>query len=126
MEQSPLNDSTSTKTMAGPIVTKPHLLTLPREVWNEIYSYLHEPAFVSVEKTEDKPYEEHGGTPLSKTPFTVEFVNAPCFNMLLVHSRLHEEYKQEKAWKAFTVRVKVNWEVWVRTKYNPDSTERSS
>lgn len=112
--------------MAGPNVPKPHLLTLPREIRNIIYSYAHEPAFVTVNKAEDKPYEEEGGTPLNKTPFTVEIVNAPCFNLLLAHPRLEAEYKEEKAWKAFTVRVEINWEEWVRAKWNPDSVERSS
>jgi hypothetical protein len=112
--------------MAGPIVPKPHLLTLPREIRNMIYSYVHEPAFVTVDEARDKPYEEQGGTPLDKTPFTVEIVNAPCFNLLQVHPRLEAEYKEEKAWKTFTVRVKIDWEEWVRAKSNPDSVEHSS
>jgi hypothetical protein len=98
--------------MAGPNV--PHLLGLPRELRNIIYSYLHEPL-----RTE-------GGTPLDKTPFTVEIVNAPCYNLLLAHPQLEAEYKQEKAWKDFTVRVEINWEEWVRAKWNTDTVEPSS
>ena len=109
--------------MAGPIVPKPHLLTLPREIRNMIYSYVHEPAFVTVDEVGDKPYEEHGGTPLNKTPFTVEIVNAPCFNLLLAHPRLEAEYKEEKAWKAFSVCVRINWEEWAHAKSGPDSVE---
>jgi hypothetical protein len=53
-------------------------------------------------------------------------INAPCFNLLLAHPQLEAEYKQEKAWKDFTVRVEINWEEWVRAKWNTDTVEPSA
>jgi hypothetical protein len=62
--------------------SQPRLLTLPREVRNLIYGYLtREVELRGIDKIGDKPT-------------IVTIGNAPYVNVLLTHSRLHEEYKE--------------------------------
>ncbi|KAF3008439.1 hypothetical protein E8E13_003019 [Curvularia kusanoi] len=59
-----------------------HLLGLPREIRNVIYSYLTRPIHLN-------GVNEVGGMDIA-----IELDNAPELNVLLVHSRLHDEYKE--------------------------------
>jgi hypothetical protein len=66
---------------------QPHLLTIPREIRNEIYSYLHQRI----------TFQDHilmklfDGRSLDAT---LCFENAPLISVLLTHSRLYDEYKE--------------------------------
>jgi hypothetical protein len=79
----------------------PHLLTIPREIRDEIYGYLsHEVIIVC-------------GWELSKHRMgkykykCVRFENAPIVALLLTHSRLHDEYLQSAPFKNLHISFKL-------------------
>ncbi|KAJ8112735.1 hypothetical protein OPT61_g4966 [Boeremia exigua] len=71
----------------------PHLLTLPREIRDEIYGYLHQRL-----------------EPKSMQVFQVTVSNAPLLPVLLTHSRLHEEYLQADCFRNLAAIVQCRYE----------------
>jgi hypothetical protein len=64
-----------------------HLLKLPREIRNRIYDFLsHE--------IDIRTINEIGGVAT-----IVHITNAPCVEVLMTHSRLHEEYLESKCFR---------------------------
>jgi hypothetical protein len=71
---------------------KPHLLTIPREIRNEIYSYLHQRI----------TFQDHILMKLAdgrSLDATLCFENAPLISVLLTHSRLYDEYKESDCFR---------------------------
>ena len=71
---------------------KPHLLTIPREIRNEIYSYLHQRITF-----QDRLYRKLTDGRNLDAVFCFE--NAPLINVLLTHSRLYDEYKESDCFR---------------------------
>ena len=76
----------------------PHLLILPREVRNLIYEYL------------TREVELRGIAKFGDFPVIVALHNAPYINILLTHSRLHDEYKDSSAFLELAATVS-HWNV---------------
>jgi hypothetical protein len=65
----------------------PNLLTLPREIRDQIYTHLnHDLRYRHAIVSTDRTCPKHGN--IVRT--TIE--DAPCFGLLLSHSQLHDEY----------------------------------
>jgi hypothetical protein len=71
---------------------KPHLLTIPREIRNEIYSYLHQRI-----KFQDEILMQYAEGSTRDAHLCLE--NAPLINVLLTHSRLYDEYKESDCFR---------------------------
>lgn len=82
--------------MASP--APPHLLTLPREIRNEIYRHL----------SHDVSLRFCGDGDTLVGPYTARLTNAPILSVLLTHSRLYQEY-MDAAW-CRNVCVSMDWE----------------
>lgn len=69
--------------------TTVHLLTLPREIRNEIYKYLHRKIYLRSYR-----YTEVNDTSdwFRRADATIQ--NAPLINVLLTHSQIHDEYRE--------------------------------
>ncbi|KAE8863499.1 hypothetical protein PTNB73_06706 [Pyrenophora teres f. teres] len=77
--------------MEGEPTPRAHLLTLPRELRDEIYTYLsHDLILEEIPKA--------GGV-------HAKIYRAPILNVLLVHSTLHEEYLASDIFKQLTITV---------------------
>lgn len=74
-------------------LARPHLLTLPREVRNLIYENL------------TRTLELRGIKKIGDSLTMVFLTNAPYVNLLLTHSRLHDEYKESDAFQKLSVTV---------------------
>lgn len=64
-----------------------HLLTIPREIRNQIYNYLHK-------SIELRTVESFGTTKV-----IAGIPNAPLMSVLLTHSQLHDEYRESDPFK---------------------------
>ena len=72
---------------------KPHLMTLPREVRDNIYSYLRHKVMLRV--------------PTEHRTQALQVKNAPIVAVLLTHSQLYHEYKDADCFKNLT-----GWLYW--------------
>ena len=78
--------------MMATTTTRPHLLTIPREIRHEIYGYLHYEIRIDWHwcETDHPDYWELAD---------LTYRNAPLLNVLLFHSRLHDEYLDSACFK---------------------------
>jgi hypothetical protein len=87
-----------------PVAAPLHLLKLPREIRNRIYEFLsHEIELRTIKKI--------GGV---RT--VVHITNAPCVEVLLTSSRLHDEYLESQCFRnlsAVVLRVD-QWKKWIK------------
>jgi hypothetical protein len=83
--------------------TTPHLLTLPREVRDEIYSYLHHTLEMEVKLSVAE--QEYG----FYEPAAVHLENAPYLAVLCTHSRMYEEYN-ESCFKNLSMCIQSRWD----------------
>jgi hypothetical protein len=75
---------------------EPHLLTIPREIRDNIYKYLHRELRICTALLES----DHD-------PPIVSIMNAPYLSVLLVHSRLYEEYKECASFRSSTAEIRI-------------------
>jgi hypothetical protein len=87
----------------------PHLLTLPREIRNNIYQYLHHPVetdcLVDEVVVDGLLWKDEGAPGILEIQVTVE--QAPIVNVMLVHSRIYEEYRESLMFKNYSATFKV-------------------
>ena len=73
--------------------TTPHLLTLPREIRDNIYKHLrHRLDLRSIDK-------------LGTVQVIVTLENAPCVDIMLVHSQMRDEYLQSDSFKNLSASI---------------------
>ena len=73
--------------------TTPHLLTLPREIRDNIYKHLHHRLDLrSIDK-------------LGTVQVIVTLENAPCVDIMLVHSQMRDEYLQSDSFKNLSASI---------------------
>ncbi|CAA9963202.1 hypothetical protein PTMSG1_06570 [Pyrenophora teres f. maculata] len=76
----------------------PHLLTIPREIRDEIYSYLSNK--VEVQVSTWCPRDTSGPEiPIDNTCFDAYLENAPLVNVLLINSQVRDEYHEAACFK---------------------------
>jgi hypothetical protein len=79
----------------------PHLLSLPREIRDEIYSYLHH------ELELESPLYTAGVNEYIVTK--IRILNAPFLGVLLAHSRLRDEYQKADCFLHLTATFQANY-----------------
>jgi hypothetical protein len=95
-------------------MTRPHLLTLPREIRNEIYSYLTKE--VQFRWVWQQATGWDGGCIA-----TVLVENMPFCAVLLTHSRLCEEYLEARCFKKLHATIDANFSI----SHHPECTEET-
>lgn len=73
--------------------SSPHFLTLPREIRNQIYSYLH------------RTLELRGIERIGPSQVFVRLENVPYPSIYCVHSRLHDEYHESGPIKSLSALI---------------------
>ena len=79
----------------------PHLLSLPREIRNQIYSYLHK---------EMKVHNERESTRFNVHEVRLE--NAPYTSVLLVNSKIYHKYREAACFRELAAVVNIGTSVW--------------
>jgi hypothetical protein len=87
----------------------PHLLTLPREIRNHIYSYLHKEVDVH---NECNPYPGP-----SILDVRVRLENAPYTSVLLINSQIYHEYREADCFRNLATHVDMgmNLRYWLKS-----------
>jgi hypothetical protein len=87
----------------------PHLLNLPREIRNNIYRYLHHPVeadcLVDEVVVDGLLWKDEGVPGILEIQVTVE--QAPIVDVMLVHSRIYEEYRESLMFKNYSATFKI-------------------
>jgi hypothetical protein len=84
----------------------PHLLTLPREIRNDIYSYLHKEVVV-----------HNAGTSYpSILDVQVRLENVPYMSVLLINSQIYQEYREADCFRNLSAQVDMDLKLryWLR------------
>ena len=76
----------------------PHLLTLPREIRNQIYSYLHKEVVVHTQRTP------------SVFAVQLRLENVPYMSMLLINSQIYHEYREADCFQNLTAHFNLCWD----------------
>lgn len=77
-------------------VDKPNILNLPREIRDNIYSYLYEPC------TKGPADRRHVNRNFVQVTLTL---NLPCYSLLLAHSRFFEEYQEAHTFRELSAQL---------------------
>jgi hypothetical protein len=95
----------------------PHLLTIPREIRNNIYTYLHHEAVLG--------WDWENGQNACKghilNQIAVRFGNAPCSSVIRAHSRLCDEYIKSAPIQDLSATIEVYPSIYAKANTDKDA-----